>query len=262
MLRHLLRIDNTNKISDIIWEVIEKIVYRATLFDRDENVIGGALERYADEKFKLLISETNKEKMQQQQQLEQTQLNEQILELKELPQEALFLPPAPAPPAPPPPPPLPPPPPPLLLLNFSQEPFRQHHHVFAKDSTQSGSKVQYESNSTDDFILPQQCVPKANTKMKQLIWSKIHPNRIIGKQNLWTKYKARIEEQLNDTDKNNMFFHEIEEYFKTSENPRAESQYKDPNLKETKVWNSSEKINLLDSKRSLNINIYLKQFRW
>ena len=115
--------------------------------------------------------------------------------------------------------------------------------------------------------LPQQCVPKAQSKMKQFIWSKIQQDRIVGKQSIWTKFKSNYAlnefycETNSGADRDEGFFHEIEDFFKTSENPRAESQYKDPNLKETKVWNSSEKINLLDGKRSLNINIYLKQFR-
>jgi hypothetical protein len=133
----------------------------------------------------------------------------------------------------------------------------------------SSNEVIYLNSNELNNKLPQQCVPKPSMKMKSLIWSKIHPNRIIGKQSLWTKFKSQYEQNglLDyDTDCTSVeslnYFQEIEEFFKTSENPRAESQCKEPNLRETKLWNSSEKINLLDSKRSLNINIYLKQFRW
>lgn len=96
--------------------------------------------------------------------------------------------------------------------------------------------------------------------MKQVIWSKIQPNKVIGKENIWTKYCEIFDS--NDKSDSNSFFQEIEELFKTRENPRAESYSKDLNLKEAKIWHSSEKINLLESKRSLNISIFLKQFRF
>jgi hypothetical protein len=54
-LRHLLKIDGTNKLSTFIWEVIEKLVCRATLLDREEHTLSDALERYTEEKFKNLM---------------------------------------------------------------------------------------------------------------------------------------------------------------------------------------------------------------
>ena len=139
-----------------------------------------------------------------------------------------------------------------------------------KSNTPYGPTINSKSNQEQEK-LPQQCVPKAQAKMKQLIWSKIQPNKILGKQSIWTRFKncdlfsaldrdQNTEQKSLDNQQN--FFQEIEEFFRTSENPRAEQQSKDPNLKENKsIWHSSEKINLLDNKRSLNINIYLKQFR-
>ena len=95
LLRHLLRIDNSNKISNIIWEVIEKLVCRATLLEDENNIVigGNALERYTDEKFKNLLNDLNKEMQNQ------------------------LIPPTPPPPPPPPLPTflkIPPPPPPFL----------------------------------------------------------------------------------------------------------------------------------------------------
>jgi inverted formin-2 len=102
--------------------------------------------------------------------------------------------------------------------------------------------------------------------MKQLTWSKIPPQRIIGKQNLWTKFYSLSREPLvydeySSSRESIQYFNAIEDYFKTSDNPNAEATRKDPNLKEHKMWTSNEKINLLDNKRSLNINIFLKQLR-
>ena len=46
--------------TSVIWEVIEKLVCRATVLDRDEFTIGGTLERYTQEKFKNILFETQK----------------------------------------------------------------------------------------------------------------------------------------------------------------------------------------------------------
>lgn len=213
ILRNLLRLDNSNKTSGLKWEIIEKLVCRATCLDREENFIStGSLERYAEEKFKNFFETTL---------INTKNIEKRILDAKSVP-------------PPPPPPPLPP-------------------QLFNNQPTQFVSSQTIENCLNSK--LPQQRVPKPSNKMRQLTWSKIPPNRIVGKENLWTKYlNEEIVERENLT-----FFQEIEELFKTNDY----SQTKDLSLlKETKLWNSSDKINLLDSKRSLNINIYLKQFRW
>jgi len=229
--------------------VIEKLVCRATLLEDENKIVlgGSALERYTDEKFKNLLNDLNKEMHQQQHSI---------------------LPTCPPPPPPPPPPPLPtflkipPPPPPFLSFiqndtnKNSTSKFNNNKSTTPPTTTTITNPATINNNnlnknstnvnqieSDENIVLPQQCVPKANAKMKQLIWSKIHPNRILGRQNLWTKFKNRYEEQIStECDENLNYFQEIEEYFKTSENPRAESQCKDPNLRENKIWNSSEKV--------------------
>lgn len=267
-LRHLLKIDNSTKLSKFVWEVIEKLVCRATLLDREEHTLSDALERYTEEKFNNLTTKPP--------------------------------PPPPAPPLPSTVPAPPPPPPPFSdtiftgCANFSEElknrSFQSEANkairqkAGADECTNNNNNADKSTTALDnnkpngpqakaviaiiEEKLPQQCVPKAQTKMKQFIWSKIQQDRIVGKQSIWTKFKSNYStnefctsESNDNSDRDEGFFQEIEDFFRTSENPRAESQYKDPNLKETKIWHSSEKINLLESKRSLNINIYLKQFR-
>ena len=61
ILRHFLRLDNTNKMTSVIWEVIEKLICRATVLDRDEFKIEGTLERYTQEKFMNKLFETKKQ---------------------------------------------------------------------------------------------------------------------------------------------------------------------------------------------------------
>jgi hypothetical protein len=101
----------------------------------------------------------------------------------------------------------------------------------------------------EEKLLPQQCVPKPTNKMKQVIWSKIHPNRIIGQQNMWTKFKCEHENQkIIDrnglVEENSNYFHEIEEYFKLNEIvPKSEVELaKEANFKETKSWHNHEKV--------------------
>ena len=254
---------------------------RATLFDGEEHVLGGALERYTDEKFKNLLQDTEQSGSNNK---DTSNLTKSASIMQPIQHSSISAPasstPPPPPPPPPPflinfgsmPPPPPPPPPPFLPFNFSdsnnQVSLNINKNTDKKSSIENlgnnNMNTSNRNNNTNSGTnqadqenkLPQQCVPKASSKMKQLIWSKIHPNRILGKQNLWTKFKSRFEEQsTTEAEKSVAYFQEIEEYFKTSENPRAESQYKDPNLKETKIWNSSEKVDNFKYKDAILSNI-------
>jgi hypothetical protein len=174
---------------------------------------------------------------------------------------------------------MPPPAPPLInfLNNNSFESTNETENI--------NEELTSTKNDNENDELPQQTVPRPNYKMKQLIWSKIHPNRIInGKQNIWTKFKNRI--NLNcllfndDNNKNDNFanrqddsyLNQIEDLFKITTTTKTTivdnlRQFESINLNQkdqslNRLWSSSEKINLIDTKRSLNINIYLKQFRW
>jgi hypothetical protein len=115
------------------------------------------------------------------------------------------------------------------------------------------------TNSDEEKLLPQQCVPKPTNKMKQIIWSKIHPNRIIGQQNMWTKFKCEHENQKTldrngIVEENPNYFHEIEEYFKLNEIvPKSEVELaKEANFKETKSWNNHEKVKVIFIKKISN----------
>lgn len=214
------------------------------MFDRDESMLGGTLERYAEEKLKNLLHNDSK--------------NDDLKTNEGSSQQFL---------APPPP---PPPPPPLPFSTSSPNEARAKQNssspskqtssnTNSNNSTSSahsagrnsitGNQIEFSSSSNENGVkLPQQCVPKPSIKMKPLVWSKIHTNRVVGKQNLWTRFK-------NEYEKNDLFeysdeaasveslnyFQEIEEYFKTCENSRVEVKYKEA---ETKLWNNSEKVGL------------------
>ncbi|GFN97952.1 Fh2 domain-containing protein 1, partial [Plakobranchus ocellatus] len=136
--------------------------------------------------------------------------------------------PGPPPPPPPPPPggaPPPPPPPP-------------------------GGAV---SSSSGD--LPQTNIPKPRGKMKTLQWQKIPITSVIGKANLWTMV-GRMSQQYE------MDYEKMDELFSVNldSGPKRPGQAGDVQLDSKKKKENME-INILDGKRSLNVNIFLKQFR-
>lgn len=255
--------------SDLIWEVIEKLVCRATVFDRDESMIGGTLERYSEEKFKNLLHETQNSTSNLNNKNSDTNQTDNLIAKNEISSQQFLAPPPP----PPPPPPLP------FNTSSANEPKNKQNisntkqsntntnlsnsaHSTARNSI-TCNQIDFSGSNNDNGIkLPQQCVPKPSIKMKPLVWSKIHTNRVVGKQNLWTKFK-------NEYEKNDFFeysdeaasveslnyFQEIEEYFKTCENSRVEVKLKEA---ETKLWNNSEKVRYFQDFE--NFKIYLINF--
>ncbi|CAL1534864.1 unnamed protein product [Lymnaea stagnalis] len=135
-----------------------------------------------------------------------------------------------APPPPPPPPPsgggLPPPPPPFGL-------------------------------TVPEIVLPQTNTPKPKHKMKSLNWQKIPLTSVIGKANLWTEVGS-IKAQMD----NKVDYSQLDELFgvtyESSTKRRGDSG---DGQAEGKKKKEKTEINILDGKRSLNVNIFLKQFR-
>ncbi|XP_054709449.1 formin-J-like [Uloborus diversus] len=162
---------------------------------------------------------------------------------------------APAPP-PPPPPPLPsgsvppPPPPPLPGLTGAAP------NAFVKPLQVT--------HDPETVTLPQQSTPKPKNKMKSLNWSKIPSNKIVGKNNLWSLIAKAHDGSPNDLD-----FETIEGLFcQQSQLGSGPASPKLGNRGDRSGRDSLERkkrefseINLLDGKRSLNVNIFLKQFR-
>ncbi|CAL1291890.1 unnamed protein product [Larinioides sclopetarius] len=147
------------------------------------------------------------------------------------------------PPPPPPPPPVasgcPPPPPPP---------------PFAPLPTQSLAK-----HVASDMALPQTDTPKPKAKMKSFNWTKIPVSKVIGKDNLWSRIAKDHTGSPNDLD-----FDAMEILFcqqPVSTNGHVSPRFGDPSDTSDKRRKETQEINLLDGKRSLNINIFLKQFR-
>ena len=101
--------------------------------------------------------------------------------------------------------------------------------------------------------------------MKTLAWNKLPVNKIFGKNNIWTKVAKTFEKNKQSI----IDFNDMEQHFclvapkppevtekKGDSNNNNNSNHSNKTKKE-----NSEIVNLLDGKRSLNINIFLRQFR-
>lgn len=116
-------------------------------------------------------------------------------------------------------------------------------------------------------LLPQQETPVPKTKMKTINWNKIPSNKLMGKNNIWTL----VADSHQNSPKAELDWSEMEGLFcqqatSTQNSPKmgardtANSNESTPGS-ERKSRKENSEITLLDGKRSLNVNIFLKQFR-
>ncbi|CAG5134241.1 unnamed protein product, partial [Candidula unifasciata] len=103
--------------------------------------------------------------------------------------------------------------------------------------------------------LPQINVPKPKSKMKTLQWQKIPVNNVIGKPNIWT-----IIGHLEKTYE--MDYGKMDELFSLNHDSGVKRSSQDSEgVNDHKKKRENVEVNILDGKRSLNVNIFLKQFR-
>ncbi|XP_059620423.1 inverted formin-2 [Phlebotomus argentipes] len=245
ILQHLLRIDPKEAVSDLIWDTAETLVHRATLLENHEDSVrllrAPSVQKIVCPHCRTDIGAPRKQSI--------------------VP-GALPSPPPPPPPAalpPPPPPPamaelkpmgIPPPPPPMAAALKAP--------VQAAQAPQPKTP---EPPAEPQQLLPQQETPIPRSKMKTINWNKIPSNRILGRHNIWSSLASA--HSTKDQSKT-LDFEEIEDLFcqQSTPNPQASPKLgrdKTDTLERKKKENSE--ISLLDGKRSLNVNIFLKQFR-
>ncbi|XP_022091618.1 inverted formin-2-like isoform X2 [Acanthaster planci] len=104
---------------------------------------------------------------------------------------------------------------------------------------------------------PPPVAPKPSKKLKILNWSKIPPNKVMTppssntKKNIWRSISENPQQQTVMSPE----YQALEDLF-------SQKEAKKPGQDEQKVKKKEPtEINLLDGKRSLNVNIFLKQFR-
>lgn len=232
ILQHLLRADPSEPLGTLAWDAAETLVHRATLVDNPEDA-ARLLRTPTQAKLGCVHCQHRGES------------NSPNRKSSLQATRALSPPPPPPPPAPcgppPPPPPVPsagPPPPPLLRIPSPPEIIEP-----------SGP------------LLPQQETPVPKTKMKTVNWNKIPNNKVIGKNNIWSLVASKHKHSLTGAD-----WEEMEGLFCQQAPPGSAGS--SPRLGRISVDNQDKKsrketseITLLDGKRSLNVNIFLKQFR-
>ncbi|XP_061387067.1 formin-J [Musca vetustissima] len=273
ILQHLLRIDPKEHVSDVVWDTTEKLVHRATLLESHEDSVR-LLRTTTAQKFTCpncrsdAVSPTRK------------------------PNATTIAPPPPPPPAPAPPPPPPgcgkvggsvaggappPPPPPMTMCNGPPAPPPipgappappPVGNLLSAKTTMPARSLTPEPRLAD-VLLPQQDTPAPKAKMKTLNWGKIPPHKVIGKQNLWTI----VAHNHQDTTMEDIDWNEMEGLFclqSTSAqgspklgraDPSAGASSSGYDTLDRKSKKESTEINLLDGKRTLNVNIFLKQFK-
>ncbi|CAG5127924.1 unnamed protein product, partial [Candidula unifasciata] len=97
--------------------------------------------------------------------------------------------------------------------------------------------------------LPQFHVPRPRSRMKTLQWQKIPVNNVVGKSNIWTI--------IGHLDKKyEMDYERMDELFSLT-NENSPKRSKIIHIPVT----TCPQVNLLDGKRSLNVSIFLKQFK-
>lgn len=183
------------------------------------------------------------------------------------------------PPAPPPPPPIlpnsiPMPPPPMPGGNYPlappappAPPLPAPNLLSIKPYSNTMPSTQHRSITPEpsmdpDKLLPQQETPVPKAKMKTINWNKIPPNKVMGKHNIWTIVaNSHQNSPMADLDWGEMEGLFCQQATNTQGSPKLGNRDGADTTLERKSKKENSEIILLDGKRSLNVNIFLKQFR-
>lgn len=252
ILQHLLRIDPKEPVSDIIWDAAERLIHRATLLENQ------------DDASRLLRSPSVQNKFFCQHcQHQKSEANQRRSSINSSPSS----PPPPPPGPPPPPPPLssgmlspPPPPPPNIAPPVPSGTMPQ---LLPKRD----DRTSYHQENVMVRKLPQQEIPAPKIKMKTINWNKIPSNKVVGSNNVWTQLAFNHEHSpMADMDWSEMegLFCQQNNSTSAQNSPRMghrDSTASTSDVTDRRVRKETSEITLLDGKRSLNVNIFLKQFR-
>ena len=300
LLKHLLSIEYKNKeLPAVIWDSAETLVGRATTSIKCKEDAERLLKLISSEKRRSSIDSKSNSSVDSNNQ--NTGISSSSAAPPPPPPPLPAFPPqlpsislTPSPPPPP-----PPPPPPLASisptmngkgLNRSESSpahlLDPENHQILSLSSENRSQVFNCSNGSPIFgrKFPQQEIPKPKNRMKSINWCKIPSEKIISssKPNLWSLVAAKHGTDYHlDVD-----FNELEDLFRQPTNNSAPNSCPgSPRMPRRPVsseivgspFNSLERqvikrqsgeyqavtteLQLLDGKKSLNVNIFLKQYR-
>lgn len=294
ILQHLLRIEPKEAVSDIIWDTTEKLVHRATLLENHEDSVR-LLRSPSVQKF--TCPHCRGEATSPSRKQSSAPLTPNSFQVTpptathSLSNSPLSPPPPPPPstagrcgggggpppvaPPPPPPPPIPafgngggggngagvpPPPPPPGCNRIPGPPVAPPpptSNLLSKNHTENGFRpTTPEMGFTEaSVLLPQQETPAPKAKMKTINWNKIPQNKVIGKQNIWAT--VNFNHKLDWSTLEGLF---CLQSTSAQGSPKLGRDSGTDTL-DRKSKKENTEITLLDGKRSLNVNIFLKQFR-
>uniref|UniRef100_A0A182N5Z4 FH2 domain-containing protein n=1 Tax=Anopheles dirus TaxID=7168 RepID=A0A182N5Z4_9DIPT len=296
ILQHLLQIDPKEQISDIVWDTAETLVHRATLLE-DKEASARLLRAPSVQKFftcphcrgDLSGGPARRPSIGSSLQPSPSTTFSPSQPPPPPPppvQQCAAAPPPPPPPGgcgpappPPPPPPLagrapPPPPPPMAGGPPPPAPPAPPAPNLLSVPANAASPLARSKTPDEQIVivkpLPQQETPVPRAKMKTINWNKIPPQRVLGKQNIW----SIVADSHQDSPMADLNWDEMEGLFclqtQTQGSPKlgqrgasggdgsAGGGTDTPDARKSRKENE---ITLLDGKRSLNVNIFLKQFR-
>lgn len=239
ILQHLLKIDPKEPISDIVWDTAETLVNRATLLESREDAAKLLRAPSVQAKVGCTCQHRDVSATGRKQSLQRALSPPPM---PPIPSAPSGIPPPPPPGIPPPPPPAPPSPPTPPAPHSPPTP-----------------------PAVVDIKLPQQETPLPKTKMKTINWNKIPNNKVIGQNNIWslvaTSHKHSPKAELDWSEIEGLFCQQIQPTGSAGSSPRLGRSPICDSSGERKPRKESSEITLLDGKRSLNVNIFLKQFR-
>lgn len=176
--------------------------------------------------------------------------------------------------------PAPPPPPPMMSTNIHLNatgssvaappapPPPQSSLLQSKNSDKHSINERPKTPDLDpQILLPQQETPVPKAKMKTINWNKIPSNKLMGKHNIWTivanSHQNSPMTELDWSEMEGLFCQQATSAQGSPKMGRdANNCGSDTGVGvERKSRKENSEIVLLDGKRSLNINIFLKQFR-
>lgn len=302
ILQHLLSIEPKDAVSDIIWDTAETLVHRATLLENREDstklLRAPSVQKFSCPHCRVDIPTSNR-KLSLPHNLTSVTLTTQQSHPGAIPL-APALPSGNVPTAPSPPPsgniffskkdrkklifysknvaPIPPPPPMSKVPNPPACPPAPNLLNASNEVTRP--KTPNETTSDSLKPLPQQETPTPRSKMKTINWNKIPPNKVVGKNNIW----SIVADNHQNSPMAEMNWDEMEGLFcqqATQGSPklgrdsgtdtvdrRARKDNNEVSMQRraqgrlmTNMFRNISQITLLDGKRSLNVNIFVKQFR-
>ncbi|XP_065351487.1 uncharacterized protein LOC135946924 isoform X2 [Cloeon dipterum] len=283
ILQHLLSVDPKEASSDIIWDAAETLVYRATLLESREEA-SRLLGAHARSQPKLQAGGERSCFCNCHRDADgggkRKQSGASPLVLPPVPAAAPPPPPPPAPPMaggppppPPPPPPMargpaPPPPPPPMLSPTSAAQKKisiaaAHEAALSRGGHLHPGLSEAEVASLDAIRLPQQDTPVPKAKMKTFNWNKIPNSKVVGKNNIWSMVaQSHKHSPMADLDWAEMegLFCQQATAITTAPMPITNSP-RLGGLRDDTPRKENTEITLLDGKKSLNVNIFLKQFK-